>query len=221
MPEESLYELLQVEPSAELSEIRTAYRRLILQRHPGRNPGADAQEMTQRLNQAYATLRDPARRAAYDWRLSGEPGYPPGWEGQPRAETPASSGVGFLKGLPRTAWLAGIGAVVVAATIVVVVVATGDGDSKSADNAVQVIAPAATPDVTPPISPGPTGSAQGSTSSGPTATPSPAFSFESGEAFIRNGDFQRAIEEFSDAIDLLPGYGYGYQIRGDAYFQLA
>ncbi|RTZ97111.1 MAG: hypothetical protein DSY41_00435 [Candidatus Poseidoniales archaeon] len=78
MPEENLYELLQVEPTADSRSIRAAYRRLMLLHHPDRNAGVDAQEMAQRLNRAYDILRNPARRAAYDWELTGEPGEPPG-----------------------------------------------------------------------------------------------------------------------------------------------
>ena len=124
MPEGNLYELLQVEPSAGLPEIRAAYRRLVLQYHPDRNPEADAQEMTQRLNRAYEVLSDPAQKAAYDWRLSGEPGRPPGWEDQERVDPSSGprSGVRFFGGLPRSAWLAGTGAVAIAAVVVVVVV---------------------------------------------------------------------------------------------------
>jgi len=40
MPEENLYELFEVGPSAGPAEIRAAYRRLILQYHPDRNPDA-------------------------------------------------------------------------------------------------------------------------------------------------------------------------------------
>ena len=67
MPEENLYELLQVEPTADSRSIRAAYRRLMLLHHPDRNAGVDAQEMAQRLNRAYEILRNPGRRAAYDW----------------------------------------------------------------------------------------------------------------------------------------------------------
>ncbi len=223
MPEGNLYELLQVEPSAGLPEIRAAYRRLVLQYHPDRNPEADAQEMTQRLNRAYEVLSDPAQKAAYDWRLSGEPGRPPGWEDQERVDPSSGprSGVRFFGGLPRSAWLAGTGAVAIAAVVVVVVVLAGGGGSNNASQTVQVIAPVVTPGLTPTIGPAGTGPTEGPTPVPPTPPPNPAFLFESGEGFVRNGDFERAIEEFTGAIDLIPTYGYGYQIRGDAYFQLA
>ena len=52
MPEENLYDLLQVESTADSRATRAAYRRLMLLHHLDRNPGPDAQEMTQRLNHA-------------------------------------------------------------------------------------------------------------------------------------------------------------------------
>jgi len=71
MTEENLYDLLQVESTADSRAIRAAYRRLMLLHHPDRNPGPDAQEMTQRLNHAYEVLRNADRRAAYDNGLFG------------------------------------------------------------------------------------------------------------------------------------------------------
>lgn len=77
MPEANLYELLQVQPTADSEIIQAAYRRLILRYHPDRNPGADAQEITQRLNRAFEILTDPESRAAYDRGFSARTGnYP-------------------------------------------------------------------------------------------------------------------------------------------------
>ncbi|HIN38152.1 MAG TPA: J domain-containing protein [Dehalococcoidia bacterium] len=69
MPEENLCDLLQVESIADSRAIRPACRRLMLLHHPDRDPGSDAQEMTQRLNHAYEVLRNADRRAAYDNEL--------------------------------------------------------------------------------------------------------------------------------------------------------
>jgi len=66
MVEENLYELLQVQPSADPEIILAAFRRLILRYHPDRNPSPDALEMTQRLNHAYEILGDPKKREQYD-----------------------------------------------------------------------------------------------------------------------------------------------------------
>ena len=43
----------------------------MLLHHPDRNPGSDAQEMTQRLNDAYEVLCNLDRRAAYYNELFG------------------------------------------------------------------------------------------------------------------------------------------------------
>ena len=66
MRDQNLYELLQVSPNADPEIIQAAYRRLILRYHPDRSSDPNAAEMTQRLNDAYAILSDPARRVAYD-----------------------------------------------------------------------------------------------------------------------------------------------------------
>ena len=215
MPEENLYELLQVRPAASARVIQAAYRRLMLLHHPDRNPGADALEMSQRLNRAYEILSDPEKRAAYDWELSGEPGEPPGGavQGRPGATAPG--------GFPRSVWLAGAGVAVAIVIVVIAIAIRAGSDGLTNDNQTgQTIAPVSTPNITPPIVPRPTPGDSGAVTA-PTATPSPSFLFDSGEAFIRNGDFVQAIEEFTRAIDLIPSYGYGYQVRGDSYFQLA
>lgn len=59
-------------PQAEPEVIRAAYRSLAALYHPDR-PGAGslgAEQMAE-INQAYATLSDPAKRASYDQRLKG------------------------------------------------------------------------------------------------------------------------------------------------------
>jgi curved DNA-binding protein CbpA len=60
------YAILQVEPTADATALRTAYRRLARTEHPDR--GGSSEGMA-RLNAAYAALRDPARRARYDLLL--------------------------------------------------------------------------------------------------------------------------------------------------------
>ncbi|MQF67262.1 J domain-containing protein [SAR202 cluster bacterium AD-802-F09_MRT_200m] len=66
MRDQSLYELLQVSENADQEIIQAAYRRLVLRYHPDRSSEPNAAEMTQRLNDAYAILSDPIRRARYD-----------------------------------------------------------------------------------------------------------------------------------------------------------
>ena len=71
MPEENIYDLLQVESTVDSRAIRAAYPRVMLLHHPDRNPGPDVQEMTQRLNDAYEVLCNLDRRVAYDNGLFG------------------------------------------------------------------------------------------------------------------------------------------------------
>jgi hypothetical protein len=65
-PKEDLYQALQVDPSADDDVIAEAYRRLARKYHPDLNPGGGDAERMARIHRAYAVLKDPARRAAYD-----------------------------------------------------------------------------------------------------------------------------------------------------------
>ena len=70
----SLYDVLGVAPSAPPAEVRQAYVALARQHHPDRT-GGDASAM-RAVNEAWATLSDPARRAAYDRTLRVPPAAP-------------------------------------------------------------------------------------------------------------------------------------------------
>lgn len=59
------YAVLGVSPDASPAQIAHAYRRLIRAQHPDRHPHPDSAALTAAAA-AYAILRDPARRAAYD-----------------------------------------------------------------------------------------------------------------------------------------------------------
>lgn len=66
--EDDLYEILGVLPSAEDIVITAAYRVLAQRYHPDRwaGPPDEAHERMAAINRAYETLKDSARRAAYD-----------------------------------------------------------------------------------------------------------------------------------------------------------
>ena len=61
-----LYQRLNVDPSASDQALRSAYRLLAHRLHPDRNASPAAHRAMVQINDAYAVLRDPARRAAYD-----------------------------------------------------------------------------------------------------------------------------------------------------------
>ncbi|TBH20766.1 DnaJ C-terminal domain-containing protein [Thermus thermamylovorans] len=70
------YAILGVSREATQEEIKRAYRRLALQYHPDRNPGdKEAEERFKEINEAYAVLSDPERRAQYDRGLLGSPPF--------------------------------------------------------------------------------------------------------------------------------------------------
>ncbi|MFP4133056.1 MAG: J domain-containing protein [Halothece sp.] len=68
---DSYYGVLGVHPSASLLEIRRAYRELSKQYHPDTTqlPQNVAKVKFQTLNEAYATLSNPQRRALYDHQI--------------------------------------------------------------------------------------------------------------------------------------------------------
>lgn len=63
------YEILNVSPLAEPVVIEAAYRALIKKYHPDQAAGVTVSNDAAAINEAWATLKDPARRADYDHRL--------------------------------------------------------------------------------------------------------------------------------------------------------
>ncbi|HVN96655.1 MAG TPA: DnaJ domain-containing protein [Syntrophorhabdaceae bacterium] len=61
------YEILEIDKEASAQNIKESYRRLAFQYHPDRNDGdTQAVERMKAINEAYAVLSDPEKRARYD-----------------------------------------------------------------------------------------------------------------------------------------------------------
>lgn len=65
MAERTLYEILMLHPSATTDVINAAYRALAKQYHPD-HAGPEGAQMMAQLNEAYAVLSNPEKRARYD-----------------------------------------------------------------------------------------------------------------------------------------------------------
>jgi curved DNA-binding protein len=77
------YAILGVARDAAADDIKTAYRRLARKYHPDVSKEKDAEEKFKEMAEAYETLKDPEKRAAYDQLGSQTPGQdfrpPPDW----------------------------------------------------------------------------------------------------------------------------------------------
>jgi len=78
------YKTMGVDRKATPDEIKKAYRKLARKYHPDVSKEAGAEEKFKEVSEAYETLHDPEKRAAYDQLGSFQPGQdfrpPPGWE---------------------------------------------------------------------------------------------------------------------------------------------
>lgn len=67
MAKADFYETLGVSRDTDEKGLKSAFRKRAMQYHPDRNPGDDVAEAKfKELNEAYETLKDPQKRAAYD-----------------------------------------------------------------------------------------------------------------------------------------------------------
>ncbi|MBI1385440.1 MAG: molecular chaperone DnaJ [Rhizobiales bacterium] len=67
MAKRDYYDVLGVSRTASEQELKSAFRTLAKELHPDKNPDKpDAEKRFKEINEAYETLKDPQRRAAYD-----------------------------------------------------------------------------------------------------------------------------------------------------------
>jgi len=84
------YEVMGLKRGADEKEIKSAYRMLVKKYHPDANPDdADAMERIREVNDAYAVLSDPQKRADYDRN-----GHASAERGGTRGDGPFSGGFG-------------------------------------------------------------------------------------------------------------------------------
>src|SRR3982751_3120249 len=92
------YAALGVERGASQDEIKKAYRRLAQKYHPDVSKESDAEARFKEIAEAYQTLKDPEKRAAYDELGKRPPGEefrpPPDWTRQHGAGAGDGSGEG-------------------------------------------------------------------------------------------------------------------------------
>jgi curved DNA-binding protein len=79
------YEVMGVSRDATQDEIKKAYRRLARKYHPDVSKAEDAEARFKEVGEAYAVLRDPEKRAAYDqlgknWKAGQDFRPPPDWD---------------------------------------------------------------------------------------------------------------------------------------------
>lgn len=79
------YETFGVPRSATQADIKRAYRKLARKYHPDVSKDSDAEARFKEIGEAYAVLKDPEKRAAYDqmgsqWKAGQDFQPPPGWD---------------------------------------------------------------------------------------------------------------------------------------------
>lgn len=96
-PARNAYDVLQISPTAHQQVVRAAYRALARIHHPDADRTPDADARMAELNQAYASLITPERRAEYDRQRAAIPvtgTTHPSAPGHVEASSPASGNAG-------------------------------------------------------------------------------------------------------------------------------
>ncbi len=67
MSKADFYSVLGVDKGCDTAALKSAYRKLAMKYHPDRNPGdSEAEHKFKEISEAYDTIKDPQKRAAYD-----------------------------------------------------------------------------------------------------------------------------------------------------------
>jgi curved DNA-binding protein CbpA len=222
------YEILQVSRNAEPEVIEAAYRRFARMYHPDVDKSPGANERMAQINRAYGILRDPEKRAEYDRSR--------GWsnvsassaqraEREAQAHRADGNGIGPTSAQKRWCFGLLIGAVTVA--VVIGIANGGGGGSTTTVNTNNASSSArtyitATPQPRATATPRPRATATPRPRA--TATLSLAQDIQAAKSYLQmgynygeQGDYQKEIEQYDEAIRLDPQFVNAYYNRGVAY----
>ena len=92
---QTLYEVLGVEKTASISDIKSAYRAAVLQLHPDINKDPSASDQFIEVEKAYSILSDQEKRVAYDFKINPNPHLGSVRPPSPRPQSPFGNMQGF------------------------------------------------------------------------------------------------------------------------------
>lgn len=80
MPKKNYYEIFKLYPPIDLNQLQDAYKQLIFENHPDRNPTRQewAIEQTMEIVEAYNVLSDPEKREIYNFQVRNDIRREPG-----------------------------------------------------------------------------------------------------------------------------------------------